>query len=182
MGKAIFLKRKETEGLFRKGFTLIELIVVIALLAILAYLGAKFFFGNTSDEAKATKIQQIVRTVEDASAKFKMDVGAYPSKVVYLWQDNNIPNWQGPYIKPENTKNNEILLKDVGANTLLDVSCQPNSKYSIVIKDVPQSVAQIYDKKFDDGNLSTGKVTYNTSSHTLTIEVTNSNIEPIYCQ
>ena len=53
---------------YKKGFTLIELIVVIAIIAVLVLLAAPKFIGKTND-AKLTQIQNDVRVVENKLAE-----------------------------------------------------------------------------------------------------------------
>lgn len=61
----------------RKGFTLIELIVVMAIIGILVLLAAPRFLGRT-DDANATKHVSNARTLEDASERYYMDHGDWP--------------------------------------------------------------------------------------------------------
>lgn len=61
----------------RKGFTLIELVVVMAIIGILVLLAAPRFLGQT-DEANATKHVSNARTLEDASERYFMDHGDWP--------------------------------------------------------------------------------------------------------
>jgi len=176
---------------FKKGFTLIELIIAIALLAILVTAAIMFFGGRASDEAKITKLQSTINSVENAIQKYKADVGMYPSEIKELWQDadsqgNPIPNWNGPYLTPKLTKNNEIWLKEIGTDTLLDVSCSAgtNGEEDIVIKGIPPTLAAAYDKKFDDGNTATGNAIYDSSNNELKVKVATAQFEyggQIYC-
>src|SRR4030043_552734 len=62
----------------RKGFTLIELMVVIVILGILAGLVLPRFMGRT-EEARRTKAKLQTETLESALNIYKLDNGAYPS-------------------------------------------------------------------------------------------------------
>ena len=61
-----------------RGFTLIELMVVIVILGILAGLVLPRFMGRT-EEAKRTKARLQIENLEGALKLYKLDNGAYPS-------------------------------------------------------------------------------------------------------
>ena len=61
-----------------RGFTLIELMVVIVILAALATLVAPKFFGQ-KEEALRTKAKVQIRNFEQALQLFHVDNGFYPS-------------------------------------------------------------------------------------------------------
>lgn len=61
-----------------RGFTLIEIMVVIVILALLAALVAPRLLGR-SDDAKVTDAKVQVRNMETALKLYKLDNGIYPS-------------------------------------------------------------------------------------------------------
>jgi general secretion pathway protein G len=61
-----------------RGFTLIEIMVVIVILALLAALVGPKLIGRT-DDAKVTDTKVQIRNMETALKLYKMDSGAYPS-------------------------------------------------------------------------------------------------------
>ena len=61
-----------------RGFTLIEIMVVIAILALLAALVAPKIIGR-SDDAKVTDTKVQIRNLETALKLYKLDSGAFPS-------------------------------------------------------------------------------------------------------
>lgn len=61
-----------------KGFTLIELMVVIVILGILAAIIAPRIIGRT-DEAKVTEAKVQISNLETALKLYKLDNGVYPS-------------------------------------------------------------------------------------------------------
>ena len=84
------------------GFTLIELMIVIAILGLMAYMVAPRLM-SVIGKAKPKIAQTDIKNLEIALDMFYLDVGRYPSdeeglKVLYQRPDN-IPNWAGPYIK-----------------------------------------------------------------------------------
>lgn len=60
------------------GFTMIELIVVIAIIAILTTYAAGKFLGRT-DDAKKTKLKHDIQTISNALNLYRVDNHAYPS-------------------------------------------------------------------------------------------------------
>jgi len=67
----------------KKGFTLVELLVVIVILGILATLAIQSFSGRT-DEARVNRAKGDVRTVMSALELYRMDQGAYPTTLDLL--------------------------------------------------------------------------------------------------
>ncbi len=62
----------------RKGFTLIEIMVVIVILALLAALVAPKLMGRT-DDAKITDARVQIKNIETALKLYKLDNGNYPA-------------------------------------------------------------------------------------------------------
>lgn len=62
----------------KKGFTLIEIMVVIVILALLAALVGPKLMGRT-DDAKITDARVQVKNIETALKLYKLDNGSYPS-------------------------------------------------------------------------------------------------------
>ena len=71
---------QETSGRVRgeRGFTFIEIMVVVAILAILAALVVPRIMGRT-DDAKRTAAKVQIRNIEGALQLYKLDNGVYPS-------------------------------------------------------------------------------------------------------
>jgi len=67
----------ETESFNRKGFTLLEIIVVVFILSILVALVAPRIIGRT-DDARITDAKLQVRNFEMALKLYKLDNGFYP--------------------------------------------------------------------------------------------------------
>ncbi|HIE59671.1 MAG TPA: type II secretion system protein GspG [Persephonella sp.] len=85
----------------KKGFTLIEILVVVVIIGLLASLVApKLFSKLSSSKQKTVKAQ--IRMIETALDAFKIDVGRYPTEsegLKVLWENpNNIKGWDGPYL------------------------------------------------------------------------------------
>ena len=88
----------------RGGFTLIEVLVVIVVIAILATLVAPSIFRNVGDARSATARTQI-ETFGTALDAYRLDNGSYPTTaqgLAALWQRPSIDppaNWKQPYLR-----------------------------------------------------------------------------------
>ena len=122
-----------------RGFTLIELMVVIVILGILAGLVLPRFMGRT-EEAKKTKARLQIENLEGALKLYKLDIGTYPTTeqgleaLVQKPSTGTVPkNWrEGGYLEkakvPEDPwgrpyvymapgiKNRDFDLKSLGAD------------------------------------------------------------------
>lgn len=101
MGYA-FLGRGPISPSAGRGFTLLELLVVLVILGLLvAYVAPKYFGQVGKSEVKVAKAQ--IRALEDALDQYRLDVGHYPSSEQGLAALNTQPTgesrWQGPYLK-----------------------------------------------------------------------------------
>jgi general secretion pathway protein G len=80
------------------GFSLIELMVVIAIMGLLATVVAVNLMGQTY-KAKVTKVMADFDAMKKAIDIYKLNVGKYPSKLEDLWQaPGGAKGWNGPYI------------------------------------------------------------------------------------
>jgi len=123
----------------KKGFTLIELMVVIIILGVLAGLVLPRFMGRT-EEAKRTKAKLQIENLESALKLYKLDNGSFPSTqqgldaLVKLPTVGTIPKswreggylekpqvpldpWGRPYVYlSPGMKNKDFDLKSLGAD------------------------------------------------------------------
>lgn len=91
----------------RHGFTLLEIIVVIIVLALLAGLVAPQIFGRVSEARSATARTQI-ELLGTALDNYRLDNGAYPSTEQGLEALRVKParapipaSWRGPYLRKD---------------------------------------------------------------------------------
>ena len=88
----------------RTGFTLIEVLVVIVVIAILATFVAPDLFRNVGDARVAAARTQI-ETLGTALDAYRLDNGSYPSTAQglgALWERPTIAppaNWKSPYLR-----------------------------------------------------------------------------------
>lgn len=85
-----------------RGFTLLELLVVIVIIGLLAgYVGPKYFAQVGKSEIKVARAQ--IDAFEKALDTYRLDVGRYPTTEQGLaaleQRPNNEAKWQGPYLK-----------------------------------------------------------------------------------
>ena len=109
------MKRKS-----RKGFTLIELMVVIVILGLLAALVAPKFLKR-GEEAKVTTTEVQMKNIEQALKLYKLHNSFYPTTeqglkaLVEKPEEDPVPkNWKGPYM--------EKIPKDAWGNDFIYIS------------------------------------------------------------
>jgi general secretion pathway protein G len=87
-----------------RGFTLIEIVVVVAVIALIVTFAATRLFGS-SDRVKhqltTTQLQTLAQKISD----YESDVGALPSSLQDLVQaPSNAAGWLGPYSEEKGFK------------------------------------------------------------------------------
>lgn len=91
------IQRTSCEG----GFTLLELLVVLMIIALLAgFVGPKVF--SNVDQAKEKTAMRQMRSLADAMGQYRLDTGSYPSASqglnALVEHPANVANWHGPYL------------------------------------------------------------------------------------
>ncbi|MEW6989427.1 type II secretion system major pseudopilin GspG [Colwelliaceae bacterium 6441] len=79
-----------------KGFTMIELLIVIVILGLLASLVAPKFFSQLSTAERGIAAAQM-NAFETALDTYRLDMGSYPQKLEDL-RTSDKPRWDGPYL------------------------------------------------------------------------------------
>jgi general secretion pathway protein G len=82
----------------RSGFTLVELLLVVAILGILATI----VVVNVSGRREGAMIQATRTSISALSGAldlYEVDTGRYPETLDALIRNDSSPNWMGPYVK-----------------------------------------------------------------------------------
>ncbi|MGB3456451.1 MAG: type II secretion system major pseudopilin GspG [Litorimonas sp.] len=96
------LGRRKTDP--EAGYSLLEILVVLAIIAILVTLVAPRLFSQV-DRSKVTGAQAQARSLRLALDSYRLDIGRYPTQEqglsVLVQAPDGSPNWFGPYLDGE---------------------------------------------------------------------------------
>lgn len=174
------MKRKQINGYNGKnqaGFTLVELLIVIAIIGVLAGLSLLSFNG---DKSKATELYAKMEQFGSAMMRVKMDVGCFPLVTGVLVQQSLATaansscavdmqaNWRGPYVKgnPVDAANN-LLMSEIGDTAVLSVARGNNingsgntRQWYLAVSGVPTPVADQFMVLCNKGYTTAAKTAY----------------------
>lgn len=124
LDRRIFRKRTNGEA----GFTLIEILVVITIIAlIMSLVGPRVLNYLAESKVKAAKIQ--IQSLESSLDLFNLDTGRYPTTAegltALVQNPGNIPAWNGPYLKggavPNDPWGNPYVYRSPGEHDAYDI-------------------------------------------------------------
>ena len=107
----------------REGFTLVEMLLVLVILAVLAAVVVPRFAGR-GKQAKVTAAEAEISALETALDAFEIDNGYFPKSgdlEALVTQPNNTPDWKGPYIRrdvPKDPWDNDYLYEYPGSHNV----------------------------------------------------------------
>ncbi|MDX1491389.1 MAG: type II secretion system major pseudopilin GspG [Pseudohongiellaceae bacterium] len=110
--------RKQSEG----GFTIIELLIVMAILGMLAVMVAPNLFSKADGARRDAALSQI-SAVSSVLSQHRLDVGRYPDDLEGLIENTTgRASWDGPYIQnsvPKDPWGNEYFYESDGSSFTL---------------------------------------------------------------
>ena len=99
------------------GFTLIEILVVMAIIAMLAVMVAPNLFRQQAGAMRDVALTEI-STLEAALDIYRLDVGEYPDSLDGLMEDDtDRASWNGPYLRravPTDPWDNDYVYESSG--------------------------------------------------------------------
>lgn len=105
-----------------RGFTLIEILVVMAIIAMLAVMVAPNLFNQQAGAMRDVALSEI-STLEAALDIYRLDVGEYPDTLEGLVEnDTDRASWNGPYLRrgvPKDPWDNDYVYESNGRDFTL---------------------------------------------------------------
>ncbi len=118
-----------SKSILKRGFTLIEMVVTLSIIAILAVVITTQFGG---DSAKATKLLSDMTVIKKGMLRYQLDNGKYPENFYNMTQSTDVwsfsdrATWNGPYIdRKENFADISMIKVDGIDGAGMDIEIDP---------------------------------------------------------
>jgi general secretion pathway protein G len=127
MGKSGFVVAGRARPGTGRGFTLLELLVVMVIIGLLAgYVAPRYFAQIGKSEVKAARAQ--INALEKALDQYRLDTGHYPTTeqglAALMTKPSDELKWDGPYLRravPADPWGNAYLYKSPGEHGDVDL-------------------------------------------------------------
>jgi general secretion pathway protein G len=100
--KVVKMKSTQHSKRRQRGFTLIEMMVVVAVIGLLIAMVGPMVF-NQVGKAERTRVAQDIRAIESALKFYRLDNFRYPSQAqgleALVTAPSDVDNWNGPYLE-----------------------------------------------------------------------------------
>lgn len=132
------LKRQaiREDGERERGFTLIEIMVVVVILGLLVALVGPDIWSRFSSSQKKIAIAQMAK-IQAALDLYRLDMNRYPNSLEELVQGSG-DNWDGPYLQdgkmPKDPWGNDYIYSVADGGKSFRLSCSNNNEEPIVYK------------------------------------------------
>ena len=121
------LHKSTSSSAAQRGFTLLELLVVMVIIGLLAgYVAPKFFAHIGKAEVKTARAQ--IDSLEKALDAYRLDIGSYPTTeqglAALIQAPSDVARWNGPYLKkgvPEDPWHHPYQYKQPGEHGDFDL-------------------------------------------------------------
>lgn len=106
------MTKLKSSPLVQRGFTMMELLIVIVILGLMASLVAPKFLNQLGTAERGVAVAQM-SAFESALDTYRLDVGVYPDSLQKLRKDDS-SRWNGPYLPkdlPKDPWGNDYVYK-----------------------------------------------------------------------
>jgi prepilin-type N-terminal cleavage/methylation domain-containing protein len=148
---------------YSKGFTFLEVLVVMIIIAIFIAIGVSSNLGKESEKARVAKTIEVIKKLSYAINVYNEDTGYYPSSAKQLWKnDLSVEGWKGPYVKPPYLDYTYSYFPKMPYNGEAYIECKDGSYVALKMQ-AKKAFCSMLDKRVDDGDLNKGRVIYDNS-------------------